>query len=239
MSQPSAADSPPPDVVFTRAGLWCGARLSLALSVGVMLYGAVFGMLAQQAGLSLTSALWMSALVHAGSAQFMVLELWQTPLPVLTIAATTCLVNLRHILFGLSLRHWFGGLSSLQRYGSAFWMADENWAIAIKTFHEGNRDAAVMMGSGLALTAGWLGGTLTGHVLGAIVPASAVSGLDFAFTGVFIAIVVSLWTGKNQILPWGVAAVVAVLTSYVVPGAWYILTGGIAGSLAGGLMYAE
>lgn len=226
-------------MVFTKTGLIHGARLSIALTVSVLVYGAVFGMLARQTGLSLSASLYMSGLVHAGSAQFMVLELWRAPLPVVSIVVTTFLVNLRHILFGVALRPWFDGLTALQRYGSAFWLADENWAMAMKEFDAGNRDAAVMMGSGLILTAGWLGGTLIGHLLGAIVPNPAVWGLDFAFTAVFVAMLVSLWKGKSHVLPWGVAAAVAVLTSHLLPGTWYILTGGIAGCLVGGLLHAE
>ncbi len=239
MSQIASTDIPPPHIVFTRDSLRYGARMSMALAVSVLVYGAVFGMLARQTGLSLTASLFMSGLVHAGSAQFMVLELWQAPLPVVPIVVTTFLVNLRHILFGVALRPWFGGLSAFQQYSSAFWMADENWAMAMKEFDAGNPDAAVMMGSGFILTVGWLGGTLIGHLLGAIIPNPAAWGLDFAFAAVFIAMLVGLWKGRSHLLPWGVAATVAVLTSILLPDAWYILTGGIAGCLVGGLRHAE
>jgi predicted branched-subunit amino acid permease len=42
-----------------------------------------------------------------------------------------------------------------------------------------------------------------------------------------------MWRGKPSLLPWGVAAVVAVLGHEFLPGHWYILLGGLAGSLAG------
>lgn len=237
MSPSDSGEDLSPQIIFTKIGLIYGARVSIALTFSVLVYGAVFGMLARQAGLSLAASLFMSTLVHAGSAQFIVLELWHAPLPVLTIVLTMFLVNLRHLLFGAALRPWFSGLSTIQCYGSAFWMADENWAIAMKEFDSGNCDAAVMLGSGLMLTAGWLGGTLIGYLLGTLIPNPAVWGLDFAFTAVFIAMLVGLWKGKRHLLPWGVAAVVAVLTSYLVPGTWYILTGGIAGGIAGGLLH--
>ena len=227
------------DVIFTRAGLWAGARLSVALSLSVFVYGAVFGMLARQTGLTLWQATFMSGLVHAGTAQFMVLELWSTPLPIVTITVTTFLVNLRHVLFGAALRPWFHNLSYLQRYGSAFLMADENWAMTMKEFDNGNRDAAVLLGSGFPLMAGWIGGTVGGHILGAVVPDPAAWGLDFAFTAVFLAMLTSMWKGRAHLLPWALAGMVAVVTSYLIPGSWYIVAGGIAGSIAGGWAHGK
>lgn len=239
MRKPDSADAQRPHIVFTTTGLRYGAQMSIALAISVMVYGTVFGMLARQAGLSLAASLFMSGLVHAGSAQFMVLELWHAPPPVIPIVVTTFLVNLRHILFGIALRPWFGGLSALQRYGSAFWLADENWAMAMKEFDAGNHDAAVTIGSGLILTVGWLAGTLIGHLLGAIIANPASWGLDFAFTAVFIAMLVGLWKGRRHLLPWSTAAAVAILTSHLLPGNWYILTGGIAGSLVGGVTHVD
>ena len=238
MSQPVQGHVPDDKIVFTVAGIW-GIRMSVALSIGVLVYGAVFGMLARQTGLTLFHALLMSGIVRAGTAQFLVLELWQFPLPIVTITVTTFLVNLRHVLFGAALRPWFHGLSGMQRYGSAFLMADENWAMAMKEFDQGNRDAAVMLGGGLPLMVGWLGGTCLGYLLGATVPSPETWGLDFAFTAVFLAMLASLWRGRRQTLPWLTAALVAALTAAVIPGSWYIVTGGIAGSIVGGLARGE
>ena len=57
--------------------------------------------------------------------------------------------------------------------------------------------------------------------------------LDFAFIAVFLALLVSLWRGIGDLLPWLVAGGVAVAASLLVPGKWYIILGGLAGSLAG------
>ena len=97
-------------VTFTRAGALAGARRTVPLGVSAFAVGAVFGVLARQAGLGLPEALLMSALVFAGSAQFVALGLWATPLPVLAIVLTTLVVNLRHVLMGAALRSWLARL---------------------------------------------------------------------------------------------------------------------------------
>jgi predicted branched-subunit amino acid permease len=58
-------------------------------------------------------------------------------------------------------------------------------------------------------------------------------GLDFAFTAVFLALLAGMWKGRGDLVPWGVAAVVAVAASGLLPGYWYVLLGGLAGSLMG------
>ena len=58
-------------------------------------------------------------------------------------------------------------------------------------------------------------------------------GLDFAFTAVFLALLAGMWKGRADLLLWAVAAVVAVAAHYWLAGQWYILLGGLAGSLAG------
>ena len=45
-----------------------------------------------------------------------------------------------------------------------------------------------------------------------------------------------MWKGKVDIVPWAVAAASAILTAKLVPGNWYIIVGGLLGSLAGALV---
>ena len=43
-----------------------------------------------------------------------------------------------------------------------------------------------------------------------LTPIVTMFGLDFAFTAVFLALIAGMWNGKSDILPWTVAAAVAV-----------------------------
>ena len=75
--------------------------------------------------------------------------------------------------------------------------------------------------------------TVVGQTVGTAIADPARWGLDFAFTAVFAALLVSLWRGKRDLFPWAVAAAVAVAAERWLPGKWYILLGGLAGSGAG------
>ncbi len=226
-------------VTFTFRGALVGARQSIPLALSVFAYGTVFGVLARQTGMSLAEAATMSGMVYAGSAQLIVLDLWTTPLPVLTIVLTTLIVNLRHVLMGAALRPWFSKLKASQAYGSAFFIVDESWALTMREFTAGESDGAFLIGSGLALFAAWLGATVSGYVMGTLVQNPARLGLDFAFPAVFVALLIGMWKGKSDLWPWAVAAGVAVLSARYLPGKWYILLGGLAGSLVGAASHAD
>ena len=77
----------------------------------------------------------------------------------------------------------------------------------------------------------WCAGTLLGHRLGAAVRHPEAFALDFAFVAVFTALTVSLWRGKADLLPWAVAACLAVAVEQLLPGKWYIVIGGVGGAL--------
>ena len=87
------------------------------------------------------------------------------------------------------------------------------------------------------LTIGWaaISGnfSLPNLLLGAAIAEPESLGLDFAFTATFIALLLGMWRGKGDLMPWLVAALVAVLTIRLVGGHWHILAGGLAGSLFG------
>ena len=240
MTDPQISAAPPEEpVTFDTKGALAGARRILPLALGDFAYGLVFGVLAQQAGLSVLEVLLMSALVYAGSAQLIVLSLWIMPLPIGAIILTTLIVNLRYLLMGAAISPWFLRLSPFKAYTTLYFMADENWALTMSEFDKGKRNAAFLLGSGLLMFVAWVSTTVLGRAIGSLVHDPSRWGLDFAFTAVFLALLVPLWKGKANILPWIVAAVVAVVAARWLPGKWYILLGGLAGGLVGMVQHAE
>ena len=224
---------------FTWSGAVAGAKRAVPLAVADIAFGIAFGALARQANLSLAESVLMSGFVSAGTAQLVALDYWSSPLPIFTIVLTTLIVNLRHLLMGAAVFPYFSKLSSFQAYGTAFFMSDETWALTMHEFEEQRSDAAFMLGAGLLLLMTWVGGTAIGHGLGAVIDDPAKWGLDFVFIALFAVLLVGSWKGKETFSPWVAAAAVAVLTAHYLPGKWYILAGGVAGSLVGGIRSAR
>jgi len=228
------------NITFTLSGALLGARRAIPIAISAFAIGLVFGVLARQAKLSILESFLMSGLVFAGASQFVALSLWiAVPLPVITIILTTLVVNLRHLLMGASLRLWFSQLPLSKAYTSVFFMVDESWALSMSDFAAGGRDMAFLLGSGITLFVAWVSSTVIGHALGSTIQDPAQWGLDFAFTAVFLALLTGMWKGKSDLLPWAVAAIVAVAAAHWLPGKWYILLGGLAGSITGAMTNAQ
>src|SRR5215213_5739999 len=67
----------------------------------------------------------------------------------------------------------------------------------------------------------WTGSTFAGGTLSGVMEDPSRWGLDFAFTAVFLALITGMWKGRSNILPWTVAAAVAVAAHHSLPGHWY------------------
>jgi len=92
-----------------------------------------------------------------------------------------------------------------------------------------------LLGGGVLTYTVWMATTLLGHQLGSAIDDPTRYGLDFAFTAAFLALLLGMWKGRADLLPWAVAALSAILAARLIEGSWYILIGGITGSLAGAL----
>lgn len=215
-----------------------GMRMFVPVAISIAAYGVVWGVLAGQAGMTAWEVLLMSGLVFAGASQFVALESW-TPgsLPIVGIVITTAIVNLRMLLMTATLRPLTTHLPRWKALASVYLVADENWAMTMGEVSKGTGRGTVafLVGSGVCSWIAWTGSTLVGRLLGAVIDDPTRYGLDFAFTATFLALLLGMWKGKGDLVPWIVAAVVAIAAARLIPGNWYIVIGGLAGSLAGAL----
>jgi len=218
-----------------RGDFAAGVLTILPLLVAVVVYGLLFGTLAAQKGLSPLEVAIMSATVFAGASQFVAVEIWTSPPAVVLLAATALMVNLRHVLMGAALapflKGWPRGATAL----SLYMMADENWAFALRRGATAPLTPAYYLGLALPLYVGWILCTFFGTIFGGVLQDPARYGLDFAFTAVFLTLLVGMWQGRRSLMPWAASAVVATAAYAWLPGVWYIALGGLAGTLAGAL----
>ncbi|GGF18002.1 branched-chain amino acid ABC transporter permease [Aliidongia dinghuensis] len=222
-----------PPIRFTWGGIARGYAKTLPIAAGVAVFGVAYGLIAGQHGLSLAETVLMSALVFAGSSQMLALQLWGDPLPIAGIVAAAAIINLRYVIMTAALKPWLGPLGRLLSYGSVFFTADENWAVSIAEMRAGGRDAGFFVGSGLALWSFWVVSGFIGRAFGGALPAPERLGLDFIGTAVFTALAGRMWRGRRDLWPWLASGAAAVLGAHFLPGAWYLLAGGLTGSLVG------
>ena len=225
--------SSPAPVQLTWRGVRDGLKLAPPLLLSSSLYGIIFGVLAAQAGVSFAESGVMSATVFAGAAQLLIIETWARPVPVLAVVLGLLVVNARHLLMTIAMRPHLVGLPLWKQLLAASVIVDDNWALMMGRFEQGYRDAGFILGLALLAVPCWTAMTLAGHALGGGIADPRRWGLDFVIVAMFIVLLCGRWRGAATLVPWGVAAAVAVGASHWLPGKWYILAGTIAGSFAG------
>lgn len=218
--------------VFTRTGFTRGFRMATPLALSGILFGVAFGVLAREAGLSFAETALMSATVFAGASQMAALDLWSAAPSIVVLALATFAINVRHVVMGAALRPWFATLRPATAHIALWFMTDANWAMSIAENRKGDRDAAILVGSGVAMWLAWVSGSVAGHLLGATLGDPRVFGIDVVVPAFFALMLTPLWPGWTRAWPWAIAAGVAVATHLVLPGYWHVIAGGLAGSLA-------
>lgn len=221
------------------AGLVEGAQLAAPAIPVMVIFGAGFGTIAVQKGLTLFEATLMSALMFAGASQFVAAEIWSNPKTVAgiaTLVVITATVNMRFFLMTASLRPWLGGLPARQTYPALSLLTEPGWLIATRYHSEGGSDSTILLGSGIALWLTWIAGTGLGYLLGVFVTDPGRYGIDLIMPIFFIVMLVPFWRGPRNAVPWVVAGTIALLAAEFVPGGWYIIAGAIAGSITAGVI---
>jgi predicted branched-subunit amino acid permease len=209
---------------------------------GVALFGAAFGALAAERGLTTVEAVLMSGIVFAGVSQIASMELWSpqlTPALVLTAAFTTLVINLRMLLMSASMQPWLAGAPAWQVYPGLYILTDSNWVSTLRYRREGGADAGFLFGGGLIIWFTFVPATAIGQVFGSLLADPRPFGVDMILPLYFVALLAPMFESARRSVPWAIAGVVAIAVQYVVPGFWYIIAGTLAGAIAGGLLGDE
>ncbi len=205
-----------------------GVGEELPILAGVIPFGVIYGVLAISAGLSPFEAQSMSAIVFAGSAQFITAQLYAGLAPAGVIILTGAILNLRHMLYSASMAPYLKALPLRWKLLLAYLLTDEAYAVAI-LHQQAGRSADLKMGvsanypnhrhwhtlgAGLALWSTWQLSTAAGVFMGAQVPENW--SLDFTLSLTFIALVIPALRDRPSIAA-ALAAGLAALVGYALP----------------------
>jgi 4-azaleucine resistance transporter AzlC len=172
----------------------------LPLWPGVAAFGVVFAIVARAAGFSLLETQAFSLIVYAGSAQFAAVTLFAAGTPGVSIVLAAFLLNLRHLLYGLSLARYLAGRSRIPRALLAYLVTDETYGVAIRAFLDGRGSVLFLLGAEIGMFLCWNLATLAGSIGGLFVPDPRALGLDFIFPLSFVALIVPLLRSRRQVL---------------------------------------
>ncbi len=210
-------------------------RSSLAVTLGYFPVGIAFGIAAARAGFSVFEAGFLSAIIYAGSSQFLVVALLGSGAPLVVTALSILATNLRHVLYAPAILEkardraatryawgWSGGLSD-GVFGAAI--------VALNKSRE-HFSERFMFGLGLGPYLSWLFGTIAGALFSGAVSGYPVvdAALGFLMPALFLAMLLAMVSRRTL-------GVVAVTILAAIPLTLFVSTtvGIVGGMVAGAL----
>jgi 4-azaleucine resistance transporter AzlC len=156
----------------------------------------------------------MSAIVFAGSAQFIAVGLLAAGTGWPFIVLTTFVVNLRHALYSATLSPYVKRLPQRWQIPLAFWLTDETFVVVANRYNQGDNLPHLRwyyLGSAVFMYTNWQFCTFLGLTIGQLIPNAAAWGLDFAMIVTFIGMVIPYLKDRPMVASVVVSGVVALL----------------------------
>jgi 4-azaleucine resistance transporter AzlC len=189
---------------------------AVAAPVGLGLFslGLAFGLVVVHAGLAWWWATVFTAVVYAGSLEFLLVGLAAAAVPLGQVAATTLIVNLRHVFYALSFPlDRVNGVAA--KVYSTYALTDEAYAVTASEPRSWSSRSILLVQ--LIFQAAWVSGATIGALVGAVLPIGRVHGLDFALTALFVVLAFDAYRARPDRVLALCAAGCAVVAALVVP----------------------
>lgn len=204
---------------------WHGVLQSIPLVLAAVPFALVYGALGQSLQLSFALVMAMSILVFAGASQFIALTLLAAGAQVGIIVFTVFLVNLRHMLYSISLVPYLqryqqhiqaqgGNIRAWQKLLMGFTLTDETFAVVVNRMqqHPNTNLVAFYIGSSVFMYCNWILFSALGFQVGVMFSGLQDLGLEVAMVVAFTGIVVSQLKQPSHyfcMLTAGAAAIVS------------------------------
>lgn len=214
----------------TTSEFTAGARAALPIVIAAGPFGALFGALAIENGMTVFEAGLMSAIIFAGASQMVGIELFGANIAPWLVVFSIFAVNFRHILYSAVTGRYMTHLSFFQRYFSFFFLTDPQYALMETRHDQGKQISFVwMMGAGATFWFPWLGLTIVGALFGTLIENPSDWGIDFLLPIYFLSLVMGFRKRSNW-LPIVIASgAVSILAFHFIGSPWHITIGAIAG----------
>ncbi len=126
-----------------------GASAIMPLCIGDFPFSFIVGALSVSAGMSVLQSTAWSAIVIAGSAQMLALNMLKTGATLGVIIFTTLIINLRHVLYSASISGTVREASFFKKCFMSYALTDEVYATTVKEMEGNKKEKYLFYGSAM------------------------------------------------------------------------------------------
>lgn len=191
-----------------------GLKAGIPIGLGYLSVSITFGLMAVAKGLHWWQALLISLLTLTSAGQFASLNIIVNPGRYIEMLVSQCTINVRYCFMSIALSQKTDSkFKGIYKWLLGFFITDEIFAVAMT---ENKVSRPFFLGLGVFPYLGWALGTLSGAILGSILPESVMLALNIAIYGMFIAIIVPpMIEDKTIIISVLIAALISCLLTFV------------------------
>ncbi len=176
------------------------AKTTVPVFFGYIAIGIPFGLMLVNAGYPLWLAPLMSIIMFAGAGEYIAIGLFAAGARLETILIAEFLINIRHIVYGLSLITKFKGTGKWKPF-LIFGLTDETYALETSCTVPENADRGSYYGVITLLDyIYWITGSTIGAIAGSLIPFSF-AGVDFALTALFAVMLINQIKASHDVIP--------------------------------------
>ena len=159
--------------------------------------GIAFGVFAVSFGISWQVATFLSSVIYAGSAEFLVVAFIVFGAGLFEVFVTIFFVNFRHFFYSISMLNDFKNLKGLAKKYSIFALTDETFALfkLINIKNEDKQKAYTIIA--LLSQIYWVFGVFLGSFFGTYLDFNS-EGLDFILTALFVVLAIEIYKKTRQ-----------------------------------------
>lgn len=213
---------------MSRYTLMQAFKVTVPVLFGYLAIGIPFGLVLVSAGYPWWLSPIMSILMYAGAGQYLAVSLFAAGASLSVVAVTMLLLNIRHIVYGLSLITPFKEAGPWKPY-LIFALTDETYALLTSCpVPRGVRPGEFYGAIALLDHLYWIAGSLIGAVAGTLIPFSF-AGIDFALTALFAVLLIDQVKKSKDPVPPLVGIAVTVAAVFVIPSDYVLLAALAAG----------
>jgi len=197
-------------------------KITIPVLFGYLAIGIPFGLMLVNAGYPWWLAPIMSILMYAGAGQYMAVSLFATGANLSITAITMLLLNIRHIVYGLSLITPFKETGKWKPY-LIFALTDETYALMTSCAVPKGATPGTFYGT-IALLDHfyWILGSLIGAVAGTLIPFSF-EGIDFALTALFAVLLIDQIKKSKDFVPPIIGIIATIISMIFIPSQYILL----------------
>jgi predicted branched-subunit amino acid permease len=187
----------------------------LPITLGLIPFGLVTGVAGVKAGLSPFEITTMSALVYAGAAQLVALQLMSTGVSTVLVLLAVAVVNLRYVMYSSAIATHLKPFSQSMRLLAASLLVDQNFALTLNRHKDLGEKLTpwFYLGAGTPLWFNWQLFTFLGATLGNNVDDSW--SLDFAVPLCFLVLLVPAIKSRPTLAAALVGGITATALSFL------------------------